>query len=85
LKKSTSAALLTTLLLLASGYLSAQMITGVWKGRINRQKAELKIILNGDSLTGTSYYFESPTATGAIALKVILTPRPMKRFGGTIS
>ena len=35
------------------------MITGVWKGRINRQKAELKIIQNGDSLTGTSYYYES--------------------------
>lgn len=38
---------------------NAQMITGVWKGRINRQKVELKIIQNGDSLTGTSYYYES--------------------------
>ncbi len=37
----------------------AQMITGVWKGRINRQKVELKLIQNGDSLTGTSYYYES--------------------------
>lgn len=37
------------------------MITGVWKGKINKQKAEVKIILNGDSLTGTSYYYESPT------------------------
>jgi hypothetical protein len=36
-----------------------QMITGVWKGRINRQKVEVKIIQNGDSLTGTSYYYES--------------------------
>ena len=35
------------------------MITGVWKGRINRQKTEIKIIRNGDSLTGTSYYYES--------------------------
>lgn len=35
------------------------MITGVWKGRINRQKVEVKIIQNGDSLTGTSYYYES--------------------------
>src|SRR5262245_8277101 len=35
------------------------MITGVWKGKINRQKAEVKIVLNGDSLTGTSYYYES--------------------------
>lgn len=33
-----------------------QMITGVWTGKINRQKVELKIIQRGDSLTGTSYY-----------------------------
>ena len=39
---------------------AAQMITGNWKGRINRQKVEVKIIQQGDSLTGTSYYFESP-------------------------
>ncbi|HUR66986.1 MAG TPA: hypothetical protein VMZ03_11620 [Chitinophagaceae bacterium] len=39
--------------------LSAQMITGVWKGKINRQRVEVKIIQNGDSLTGTSYYYES--------------------------
>jgi len=38
---------------------NAQMITGVWKGKINRQKAEIKIIQNGDSLAGTSYYFEN--------------------------
>lgn len=35
------------------------MVTGVWKGKINRQKVELKIIQKGDSLVGTSYYFES--------------------------
>ena len=39
--------------------ISAQMITGVWKGKINRQRVEVKIIQNGDSLTGTSYYYES--------------------------
>jgi hypothetical protein len=38
----------------------SQMITGTWKGKINRQKAEVKIIQSGDSLTGTSYYYESP-------------------------
>jgi hypothetical protein len=37
----------------------AQMITGVWKGKINRQKVEVKIIQQGDSLLGTSYYYES--------------------------
>ncbi|HRO44952.1 hypothetical protein [Agriterribacter sp.] len=39
---------------------AAQMITGVWHGKINRQKVELKLIQKGDSLTGTSYYFQSP-------------------------
>src|ERR1700741_4208415 len=39
--------------------LKGQMITGSWKGKINRQKVEIKIIQEGDSLTGTAYYFES--------------------------
>jgi hypothetical protein len=47
--------------LTASLEINAQMITGVWKGKINRQKVEVKIIQNGDSLAGTSYYYESPT------------------------
>ncbi len=34
----------------------AQMVTGVWHGKINKQAVEVKIIQNGDSLTGTSYY-----------------------------
>ena len=33
-----------------------QQITGIWEGKINNQKVEVKIIQNGDSLTGTSYY-----------------------------
>lgn len=37
----------------------AQIITGVWAGRINKKKTELKIIQRGDSLLGTSYYYES--------------------------
>ena len=39
---------------------AAQMITGVWRGKINRQKVELKIIQKGDSLRGASYYYQSP-------------------------
>lgn len=35
------------------------MITGVWKGRINRQRVEVKIVQDGDSLRGSSYYYES--------------------------
>jgi hypothetical protein len=37
----------------------AQMVTGVWHGKVNGQKAEIKIIKSGDSLTGTSYYYTS--------------------------
>jgi hypothetical protein len=37
----------------------AQQITGYWQGRIGKRKAEIKIIQKGDSLTGTSYYYES--------------------------
>ena len=47
------------LLVIPGLYTQAQTITGVWKGKINRQKVELKIIQKGDSLTGTAYYFES--------------------------
>ena len=48
-----------SVILLLSVASNAQMITGVWKGKINRQKVEVKIIKTGDSLTGTSYYYES--------------------------
>ncbi len=35
------------------------MITGVWHGKIDKQKVEVKMVQHGDSLTGTAYYFES--------------------------
>jgi len=38
---------------------NAQQITGVWSGKINRKRAEVKFIQKGDSITGTSYYYES--------------------------
>jgi hypothetical protein len=54
--------LLTVFLFFTPGsLLFGQMITGSWKGKINRQRVEVKIIQNGDSLTGTSYYYESAT------------------------
>ena len=34
----------------------AQPITGVWKGKINNKRVEVKLIQKGDSITGTSYY-----------------------------
>jgi len=37
----------------------AQMVTGIWHGKIDNQKVEVKMIQIGDSITGTSYYYES--------------------------
>src|SRR5436189_5892377 len=53
--------LFTGMILFVCTAINSQMITGVWKGKINHQKAEVKIIQRGDSLTGTSYYYESAT------------------------
>jgi len=46
---------------ISGGNTIGQMITGVWKGQIDKNKVELKIIQKGDSLLGSSYYYESPT------------------------
>ncbi|GAA4743039.1 hypothetical protein [Flavisolibacter ginsenosidimutans] len=35
------------------------MVTGVWHGKVAGQKAEVKLIKSGDSITGTSYYYAS--------------------------
>jgi hypothetical protein len=40
-------------------FCNAQQITGIWSGRINKKRAEVKFIQKGDSITGTSYYYES--------------------------
>jgi hypothetical protein len=37
----------------------AQPVTGVWKGKIGSSKVEIKLVQKGDSITGTSYYYES--------------------------
>jgi len=55
-------------------FAQAQMITGVWKGKINRQKVEVKIIQNGDSLTGTSYYYESASNYRRYSIKGYFDP-----------
>ena len=46
--------------IITCSFVHAQPITGVWKGRIDHRNVELKIVKNGDSLTGTSYYYTSP-------------------------
>ncbi len=62
------------ILFLLAGPASAQMITGVWHGKINRQKVEVKIVLNGDSLTGTSYYYESANNYRRYSIKGYFDP-----------
>jgi hypothetical protein len=64
---------IATMLLIALASHS-QMITGTWKGKINRQKVEVKIIQNGDSLTGTSYYYESPANYRRYSIKGYFDP-----------
>ena len=49
------------------------MITGVWKGKVGNglrpAKLELKLIQRGDSLFGTSYYYESVNSYRRYAVK----------------
>lgn len=47
----------------------AQMVTGVWHGKIAKQNVEVKIIKNGDSITGTSYYYSSAKSYRRYAIK----------------
>ncbi|MGG9971833.1 hypothetical protein ACQ33O_08590 [Ferruginibacter sp. SUN002] len=48
---------------------NAQQITGFWKGKIDGKKVEVKIVKNGDSLTGTSYYYESANSYRRYTIK----------------
>ncbi len=65
--------LLLSLLFISVSFSYAQMITGVWKGKVGNglrpAKLELKLIQRGDSLFGTSYYYESPTNYRRYAVK----------------
>lgn len=49
----------TVVFLLICMQLQAQPITGIWKGKMGNSRVELKLIRKGDSLIGTSYYYES--------------------------
>jgi hypothetical protein len=40
----------------------AQPITGIWKGKMGNYKVELKLVRKGDSLIGTSYYYDSKSS-----------------------
>lgn len=37
--------------------LQAQQLTGVYRGHLGRQKAEVKFVVQGDSIRGTAYYY----------------------------
>jgi hypothetical protein len=50
------------------------MITGVWQGKINKKKTEVKIIQKGDSLLGTSYYYESENNYRRYSIKGYFDP-----------
>src|SRR5262245_24363445 len=68
---------ISALCLLASLYFSpvfSQMITGVWKGKIDKKKTEIKIVQKGDSLLGTSYYYESESNYRRYSIKGYFDP-----------
>src|SRR6478752_5555665 len=57
------------LLILWYSPIRAQMVTGIWHGKIDKQKVEVKMVQNGDSLAGTAYYFESATRYRRYSIK----------------
>ncbi len=69
-------ALLSLLLIciLSVSHLTAQTITGAWKGKIGNLRTELKLVKKGDSLVGTSYYFASKTKYRRYAVKGYFDP-----------
>jgi hypothetical protein len=71
MKKYNIIFLLTFLLLSFGG--NSQMISGVWKGKVGNglrpARLELKLIQRGDSLFGTSYYYDNPANYRRYAVK----------------
>src|SRR5450631_461774 len=47
----------------------AQPISGVWKGKMGNSRVELKLVRKGDSLIGTSYYYDSKTSYHRYSVK----------------
>lgn len=76
--RSTHYLLILSLQLISFQIPKAQMITGIWQGRIGTglqsQKLELKLISKGDSLTGTSYYYSSNGAYSRYTVKGFFHP-----------
>jgi len=63
--------------------LAAQPITGVWRGKVQKgrppftttYKLEVKVVRQGDSLTGTSYYYANAQQYYRYAIKGYLDPQ----------
>ena len=49
----------TVILLFVGTQMQGQPISGVWNGKMGSSRIELKLIRKGDSLIGTSYYYDS--------------------------
>ena len=64
----------TLLISFISCSIHAQQITGIWKGRVKSFNLELKIIKSGDSLTGTSYYYNSKNNFRRYSIKGYFDP-----------
>jgi hypothetical protein len=69
---------LKTIITLLTGILfcelvTAQAITGFWRGKTGKglfqQKVEVKLILKGDSIAGTAYYYESKNKYARYSVK----------------
>lgn len=54
--------------------LSAQQITGVWKGKTKSSKIELKLVKSGDSLVGNAYYYVSRVQYRKYSIKGYFDP-----------
>jgi len=61
--------ILFSITILSCSLATAQPVTGFWKGKIDRKNVELKIIKNGDSITGTSYYYASANSYRRYSIK----------------
>jgi hypothetical protein len=59
----------TVILFLVFFQVKAQPITGVWKGKMGNSRVELKLVRKGDSLIGTSYYYDSKSSYRRYSVK----------------
>jgi hypothetical protein len=55
----------------------SQPITGIWRGKMGSSRVELKLVRKGDSLTGTSYYYNSKSDYRRYSVKGYFDDRAM--------